>query len=1039
MKISHFSVHRPVFTSMATCLVLVLGGIALSRIPIDLMPDITEPRLSVSTSYENASPEEVEELVTRPIEEAVSSVTGVEEISSRSSEGQSRVTVAFSWGTDLDAASNDVRDRLDRIYARLPDDADRPSLRKFNPSDFPILILGTTSTLDPTVLRTIVDEQIKYRLERVPDVAAVHTRGGNEREIRVDLETNKVKTLGLSLNDVVQRIRAGNLNLPAGSVYRGHLDVRIRTPGLYANLDEIRNTVVAVIDGAPVRLRDVGTVEDAWKDKTNYILINGEPGIMMAVNKQSGANTVAVTRGILAEIERLERDLPQIEIVPVINTSKYIEQSIDNLGRSALYGGLFAILVLLFFLRNIRSTAIVAVSIPISIVATFLLIHFAGFTLNIMTLGGLALGVGMLVDNAIVVVENILRLHDNDLDRRAAALTGSEEVTSAIIASTLTTLVVFLPLIFMRGMSGIMFKQLALVVSFSLLCSLVAAISLVPMLASKLMRPTRNHAAGSWKGRLLAVSTSLFEGLEVTYRDFLHWALSHRAVVAMLCVLLLGGTFALAPLIGTELMPETDEGEVRVDGEMEVGTRADVMLDAFKEVYEIIENHTPEMEQSTGMIGGTPWRPGGNEGRFRISLKPLSERTRSDEEIADDLGRRLAHIPGIKIRTRKGGGFFLIRRATGGTERLSIEVRGHDLEGAQRLSDQIREIVESVPGVTDTRMDESAGTPEEQIIIDRLKAEEMHLSVAAISETLETALSGTNAGEYREGGDEFRILVRAKNARRLSLEELLDLTVTNGEGQPVVLRNVVDVRPRSGPTSIRREDQERMVRIYANIRGRDMGSVARDIEKSLHEVPVPRDFAVAVTGDYEEQQEAFQELLISFGLAVLLVYMVMACQFESLRDPFVVMFSVPFAAIGVILMLFLTNTTLNLQSFIGCIMLAGIVVNNAILLVDHTNLLRRREGMALREAIEEAGRRRLRPILMTALTTSLALVPLALGMGEGGEAQAPMARAVIGGLLSASLITLVLLPVVYSIFERKMRKPTAARESPAGTPEEWTP
>lgn len=822
---------------MMTCLVMVLGSIALTRIPVDLMPDITEPRITITTVYEYASPEEVEELITRPIEEAVSSVTGVEELYSISAEGRSRVTVAFSWGTDIDSVSNDVRDRLDRIYSSLPEKAERPSLRKYNPSEFPVLILGTSSNIDPLKLRYTIDELVQPRIERAPGIAAVDVVGGKEREIHVDLDSEKVKALKLSVNTIVESIEKGNLNLPAGSIYRGRLDVRIRTPGLYMNLDEIRNTIVAMVDGTPVRVRNIGLVEDSWKEETNHVLVNGKNGLILRVNKQSGANTVEVVKGVMKEVARINQEIPEIEIVPIINTAKYIKQSIQNLGQTTMYGGCFAVFVLLFFLRNIRSTFVVAVSIPISVIAAFLLIYFGGFTLNIMTLGGLALGIGMLVDNSI---------------------------------------------------------------------------------------------------------------------------------------------------------------------------------------YPVIEQNTPEIESSLAFIGGRPWRPGSaNTGEFRFNLKPLAQRTRSDAQIADDLARRLVDVPGVKIRTRKGSGFFLLRRATGSTERLSVEVRGHDLETAAALTSQVTEVIEAVPGVTDTRVSQSLGTPEERIIVDRAKAEEMKLTVTQISETLETALSGRSAGEYRQSGDEFRILVKVRDARRLSLRDILDLTVTNKDGEPIVLRNVVNIQPQTGPTTIECKNQQRYVEISVNIRGRDMGSVAADIEKELKSVAIPSNFQVVVTGDYEEQGKAFRELMLSFALAVLLVYMVMACQFESLRDPFVVMFSVPFAAVGVILILFLTGTTLNLQSFIGCITLAGIVVNNAILLVDHTNLLRRRDGMPLKQAIEEAGRRRLRPILMTAFTTSLALIPLALGLGEGGEAQAPMARAVIGGLLSSMLITLILVPVVYSVLEWK--------------------
>lgn len=1025
MKITRFAIHRPIFAIMVTLIVVILGGISLSRLPIDLMPDITFPTLSISTEYENASPEEIEELVTRPIEEAISAVPGVEEVFSTSTEGISNVRPTFSWGTDLDAAANDVRDRLDRVMPRLPEDADRPVLRKFDLASFPILILGAASNLDPVQLRRIIDDQVKYRIERVPGVAALDVHGGLDREIHVNLYPDKIKALQLSLDQILSRIRAQNVNLPGGTIDRGNFEVTIRTAGEYTSLDDLRNTVIAIRQGAPIQLHQIASVEDSWEKITRLVRVNGRPGVRLAVNKQSGTNTVEVATKVLREIERIKQDIPQIQIVPIINTSDYIRRSITNVGSMVLYGGSLAILVLLFFLRNIRSTAIIAVAIPVSIVATFVLMYFSGFTLNIMTLGGLALGVGMLVDSAIVVIENIFRLRESVGKPEQAAVMGSEEVTSAIIASTLTTVVVFLPLIFVRGMAGVMFKQLSMVVGFSLLCALTMALTLVPMLAAKLLPPRGAERASRFTlgQKLFSFSGSLFTRLENGYKNLLHTALDHRIKVIALMALLLVGSFFLIRLVGVELTPSTDEGEVRVNGEMEVGTRLEVVDKKFRVIEAIVKDAVPEAENTVVSIGGPSWRAAGSHtGEVRIALKPLSERTRSSEEIAETLRRKLSNIPGITIRTRAGQGLFLLRMTTGGSERVELDVRGYNLQTADALAQQVKKSVEAVEGVTDAQLSRESGAPEELILVDRQKAADMKLTVTQIAEMLQTVLSGTRAGYYREGGDEFAILVTVKDSEYMDLREILDLTLTNADGEPVVLRNVIDVRPRAGPVRVDRRDQERVVTITANITGRDMGSILSDIRTNLGSIPVPRNFAVIFGGDYEEQQKAFGELRLSFLLALVLVYMVMACQYESLRDPFVVMFSVPLAAIGVILMLFLTNTTFNIQSYIGCIMLGGIVVNNAILLVDHTNLLRRRDGMPLREAIEEAGRRRLRPILMTSLTTSLGLLPLALGGGEGGEAQAPLARAVIGGLLSSMLITLVVVPTVYSIFERRAAK-----------------
>ncbi|MFH2099673.1 MAG: efflux RND transporter permease subunit, partial [Pseudomonadota bacterium] len=527
MNITRFSVHRPVFTTMVTLIVIILGGVSLSRLPVDLMPDISFPTLSVTTAYENASPEEIEELVTRPVEEAMSAVPGVEEVSSVSSEGNSNVRVTFSWGTDLDAAANDIRDRLDRVIPRLPDDADRPALRKFDPASFPILILGASSHLDPIQTRRLIDDEVKYRIERVPGVAAVDVWGGLEREIHVDLSPDKLKALQIPLAQVVDAIRSANITLPAGSVESGNYDITLRTPGQFTDIGQLADTTVAVRQGASVKLSEVADVADRWQKVSRIVRVNGLPGLRLSVNKQSGTNTVEVAQRVLAEIARINEELPQVKVTPIIDTSEYIRRSIGNVGSSALYGGLFAILVLLLFLRSVRSTLVISLAIPVSIIGTFAMVYFGGYTLNLMTLGGLALGVGMLVDNAIVVLENIFRIRSTGVGPRRAAVLGTEEVTGAIVASTLTTLVIFLPLVFVRGMAGAMFKQLALVVSFALLCSLAMALTLIPMLASRFLKHSALEDADrpGLGHRILRATESALSSLELAYKNLLRVAL----------------------------------------------------------------------------------------------------------------------------------------------------------------------------------------------------------------------------------------------------------------------------------------------------------------------------------------------------------------------------------------------------------------------------------------------------------------------------------------------------------------------------------
>ena len=1025
MKLSRFAIHRPVFTIMSALIVLILGGISLARLSIDLMPDITYPTMSITTNYENAGPEEVEELVTRPIEQAMSAVPGVESVTTTSAEGLSQARVSFVWGTDLDVAVNDIRERLDRVTPFLPEGAENPRLRKFDLANFPILILGAAGKLDPIHMRQVIDDQIKYRIERLPGIAALSVHGGLNREIAVNLHADRIKALGLPLDMILSRIKSENVNIPAGTLKKGNLEVMIRIPGVYTDLKELRNTVIAIREGVPIQLKEVASVEDSSQKVTQIVRINGRPGVRLAVHKQSGMNTVEVAKRVLKEVARINQDIPQIQIIPIINTADYIQRSIKNLSYSILYGGSLAMLVLLFFLRNIRSTAIIATAIPLSAVATFALLYFSGFTINIMTLGGLALGIGMLVDNAIVVLENIYRLRESGIEPEQASVTGSEEVTAAIVASTLTTLAVFLPLIFLRGMSGIMFKQLAYVVSFSLGCSLAVALTLVPMLTTLLLKNVKIGTSSNTTHtrRSYHITGQFLNRMDEAYGTFLNFALSHKKSVVIGSMLILMGSLTLIPKVGVEFMPGTDEGEVRINAEMKVGTRVEVVDEMFNTIEAIVAREVPEVNNTVSYIGGTSWRAtGSHTGQMRIALKPEAERLRSSEEIAAALRQQLSKIPGTSIRTREGRGLFLLRLGTRGLDKVQVEIRGHDLDTAEALARRVKTLVESVAGITDALVSRESGRPEELIIVDRQKAAAMKLSVSQIANMLQTVLSGTHASDYREAGDEFRIMVKLMKAEEMDTREILDLTLTNTDGDPIVLRNVVTVRKQKGPVIIHRKDQERIVTVSANISGRNMGAILSDIRKILRTIPVPRNFSITLGGDYEEQQKAFRELIISFVLALVLVYMVMASLYESLRDPFIVMFSVPFAAIGVILMLLATRTTFNVQSFIGCIMLGGIVVNNAILLVDHINLLRRRDRMPLKDAIVEAGRRRLRPILMTAMTTILALTPLAIGMGEGGEAQAPLARAVIGGLLSANFITLFLVPTVYSIFGHRSEK-----------------
>jgi HAE1 family hydrophobic/amphiphilic exporter-1 len=1020
MMLPGFSVRKPVFTTMVTLIVIVLGAVSLSRLKIDLLPDIELPTLSISTDYQGASPEVMERLVTQVIEEIVATIPGVEDMTSKSSQGTSRVRVSFVWGTDINTATLDVQTLLEREINELPEDVVRPRVSKFDISAFPVVLLGISSTLDPVELTQLIEDQVRYRFSRLPGVAQVDLWGGFTREVRVALDPDRMKALGLPLNQVLQSIRDANLDLPTGSIEEGRYEVTLRAPAEFTHIDQIRNTVVYRQEGAAVTLGQVAEVRDTYEKLRRLVRVNGERGLRVAIRKQADANTVEVSRRIFDEIEEVNRAFPQIRIIPVVNQGNFIERSIVNVARSVLYGGVLAIFVLLFFLRNIRSTLVISLAIPISIIATFVLVYFCGFTLNLMTLGGLALGVGMMVDSSIVVLENIFRRRQEEgepIDQ--AAVEGAREVGPAIVASTLTTLVIFLPMIFVRGVAGVLFRELAYVIIFSLICSLLVSLSLVPMLASKLLKPLeeRDKRPPGWIRTLAERADGAFRDFDNGYRDLLHKVLRHRWLTVFIAFGFLAASLLLLPWIGTEFLPPSDEGEVRVTGEMEVGTRLDLVDRQTRQMEQIIFPAVPEMVSSVVSVVTSGSTSGGvAQGEFNLSLTPAARRNRSNQEIAADLRRRLeGRIPGVTVRTRAPQGQFLLERLLGGDEGVTVEVRGFDLDILDALAVRVEQAIADVPGVTDLDTSRKAGTPQQEIRVNRDKIADLGLSVRDVTEALETAVAGSKAGEFRSGGDSYRIFVQLAEAEKRSLEEILDLTLTTGEGEQVSLRNLVATEGSRGPIFIDRKDQQRRVSVKANVADRDLGSVAGDIQTRLDRIPRPLGYHLSIGGQFEEQQEAFRELIVSLLLALLLVYMVMACQYESLRDPLVVMASVPVAAVGVLLILFLTGTTLNLQSYIGCIMLGGIVVNNAILLVDQAGQLRL-GGMKVADAVAEAGRRRLRPILMTSLTTILALLPLALGIGEGADAQAPLARAVVGGLTGSTLITLVLIPAVYALF-----------------------
>jgi hydrophobic/amphiphilic exporter-1 (mainly G- bacteria), HAE1 family len=1029
MSIPRLAIQRPVTMFMISAVITLLGLISLTRLPVDLMPEFEQPTLNVRTSYPGVGPLEIEELITRPLEQAVSAVPGIVRVTSSSSEGNSQVQLNFEWGSDLSEAADEVRTRVDRMRGRLPEDADPPTIFKFDSNQLPVAQIGIEGDYDPVTLREIAQNEIAPRFERVDGVAAVTVNGGVRRQIHVKLSKEKITALNLSVNNVVNTLRNENQNTPLGEIYQGNATFLVRSQGQFQNLEDIRNVVVMTRESVPVYMRDIADVLDTTEQRRSFMLINGKPGVQIQVQKQSGKNTVAVAAAVRKEVERVNSEVPGIKMTVTQDNSVFISRAITNVQEHAMVGGILVVLIIFAFLRDLRSTLIVCTSIPVSVIGTFALLYFGGFTLNTMTFGGLALGIGMIVDAAIVVLENTHRHLHMGKDKMTASIDGSEEVWSAILASTLTHIAVFVPLLFLSGTASIMFTQLSVVVMFSLAMSLFVAVTIVPVLCSRWLKtPDEEAASTGLMARFYGVSERFLERMDESYRKAIHLALNHRPTVIGGAAALVVAAALIYPQIETELMPQTDEGEVNINAELAVGTRIERTEEALLRLQDLIKEYVPEATTviTQGGGGGNNWQGGGgstHRGQIRVMLVPRDQRTRTNEQVAIALRRQLAGLPGVVVRANPAGGNNQIMRFlsgggnnNGGSSRLQLEIRGHDLDDARRLAQDARVMMEDTPGIADVNVGREEGRPEIAVRIDRPKAAMLGMSVASVANTIQTNVAGTTAAQFRERGNEYPVVVQLREQDREAIGDVGDVLLSTPNGQVVPAKNVLLLNREAGPVQIQRKNMERMTTVNAEIEI-PLSQAVEAVQGRLGQLRVPPDFSIGFGEELEEQARSFKQLQLVLILAVLLVYAVMASQYESLRDPFIIMFSVPVAAIGVVLSLLLTGTSFSMQAYIGIIMLAGIVVSNAILLVDYINTLRRRDGMPLREAVELGGRTRLRPILMTSIATMLGLVPMAIGIGEGGELQAPLARVVIGGLLTSTIVTLVLVPAIYTVFE----------------------
>jgi hydrophobic/amphiphilic exporter-1 (mainly G- bacteria), HAE1 family len=1030
MKLPEFSVKRKVTASMMAAILVVLGAISFTRLGLDFFPDLEFPTVSVITTYSGSSSEDIENVLTRPLEQIVSSVNRVKKITSQTSEGVSAISIEFEWGTNLDFAAQDVRDQIGLYEQFLPPEAGNPLVLKFNFSLFPVIFYGITADIPALELKKVIEDEVAPRLERLDGVASAQVFSMDEREILVDVDRAALESHGMTLDQVYMALRAENINLPAGSLVVRHSDILVRTLGEFRSLDDIRRTVIgATTKGDPIYLGDVAEVKDTLRETRYVSRIQQQNGVYLIVNKRSGANTQQASTAVKRELAALEGTIPGDPVFHVaMDQGDMIEQVTSNTGRNAWVGGLLAIILIFLFLRNWRPTFIIGLAVPLSVITTFIALYAAGYTLNLLTIGGLALGVGMLVDNAIVVIENVYRHLEEGEGPDEASISGAREVGMAITASTLTTIAVFFPMIFAQGITGKMTQALGLSVAFALLASLFVALTVVPLSTSLMFRSPKSLRSIS-KGP----DERQFAKARAVYGKWLSWALRHRRWVIGGALLALVAALAVVPFLGTEFLPAQDQNMILLKVRMPVGTALDEtdrvvtmverIMAAMPEITVISAQVGSQVEQDAGDAASGMANTGTHEAMLWVGLVKREQRTLSDQEILELIRRRLPNLSGVKFEA-----VDMSQSLMGGAAApVEIKLFGRDLDALSDQADRIVRMISGVEGLRDLTHSMASGKPEIQIRIDRERAYRLGLSVSQVAGTVQTATLGRVATRYREGSDEIDIRLRFQERYRDSLEEVRRIPIMTPAAKMVFLEDLADIGSADGPIMINRENQARRVSVTANIVDRDLGSVVRDIKGRLSgfEKTLPPGYFLEYGGAYEQMTEAFLILAGAFALAILLVYMIMASQFEHFTHPFVIMFTVPLGIIGVIIGLLVTGRTLNLAALIGVIMLAGIAVNNGIVMIDYINQLIKR-GVDRREAVLQGATTRLRAVLLTALTTILASLPMAFSRSSGSEFRAPLGVAIAFGLMATTLLTLFVIPVIYSLFNKIRFKDTNA-------------
>lgn len=1030
MKLPEVAVKRPVFTAMLFIAILLFGLVSLIKLPLDIMPALELPTLTVITVYPGASADEVEQQVSRELEKILSGTEHLKEISSQSKENVSFVQLQFDWGTDITSSANNARDLIELVKNKLPREAHSPIIFKVNSSLMPVLVYAITAQESYSGLNKLVNDEIASKLRKVPGVGSVLVIGEPEREIKVNIEPVKLNAYNLSLNQIATVLKAQNITIPGGNIKVGASDFAVSIPGDIESLDELSDLPLISYNGKVIRLKDVATIKDEFKESDEFPRTTNGRGVTVMIQKQSGENTLNVVKGIEAKVAEIKKTLPSdVEMGVVMRSDELVSESINNLSESLWYALIFVVIVVIAFLRSWKQSLIVFITIPFSLIVAFIVMYASGWTINIFSLMSLVVASGMVVDNAIVVLENITQHIEKGAKPKQASMFGTSEMGMAISASTLTTIVVFLPMIFMGGIVGIMFKQLAILTSVTLIASLFTALTLTPMASSQLLKglkrgEERRHS------KLFKLSERMFTGLEGGYKKLLAWVVYHKTVTVIMVGIVLAISLWVGKGLGSDYIPEFDAGDVVAVIETEVGTSAAKTDSIAQQVMRIFEEEIPEMvpgslaaisgQTEDGLLSSVGFSEGKNISTVMCHLTKPNMRKDNARAIANRLRAKISAIPEIE-NYRLLGGSIISAAITGNKKPIEVEISGNNFTTLNQTAELITEKFRQSNHFSDVINNVDKGKLEIQVRIDKRKASAMGLNSAMIGLQVRQSIYGAEAGEYTESGDEYDIVLRYAPEARSNIGSIRNIQVKNLLNQNIPLYAVADIRMGTSPLQINRKDQQRIVKVMAELNNVSLGEGQREAKRIMGAIDIPNDVDVKIAGQTTEQGESFGDLYLILALGILLVYMVMAAQFESFRDPFIIMFAIPVTFVGVVWAFKVTGLTLSITTFVGMIMLMGIVVNNGIVLVDYTNLLRKR-GYKLYEAIQEAGRSRLRPVLMTSLTTILGMVPMATSNGMGREAYSPLGITMIGGLLVSTLITLLLVPTIYAIFHDRERK-----------------